>query len=60
MVVSGSPPAEAAALSEAELGELVRARMAAGLSRKDAAAQIAKETGLPKRRVYETGLSEGG
>ena len=59
VVVAGAPPAEAVALSEAELGELVRARMASGLSRKDAAAEIAKATGLPKRRVYQIGLAPG-
>ena len=59
VVVAGAPPAEATACSEAELGELVRARMAAGLSRKDAAAEVAQETGASKRHAYDASLGAG-
>ena len=60
VVVAGAPPVERADLSERELAGLVGERMAAGLSRKDAAAEVARETGLPKRRVYESGLASPG
>ena len=57
VVVAGAPPRERAELTEPELAGLMRERMAAGMSRKDAAAEVARETGLSKRLVYESGLA---
>jgi 16S rRNA (cytidine1402-2'-O)-methyltransferase len=58
VVVEGAPPAEPA--DDDELVELVRAELAAGRSTRDAAAEVARRTGEPKRRVYELALRAGG
>ncbi len=40
-------------VGDAELVRLVGVREAAGLTRKEALAAVAAETGLPKREVYD-------
>lgn len=50
IVVAGAPPAAAATVSDAVA--LVAEREAAGVRRKDAIADVARELGLPKRDVY--------
>jgi 16S rRNA (cytidine1402-2'-O)-methyltransferase len=50
--VAGAPES-AVALTGAELVRQVGVREAAGLTRKEAIAAVAQETGLAKRAVYE-------
>ena len=50
LVVEGGAPPEAAA--DNELSSAVHARMAAGLSTRDAVAEVASAFAVPKRRVY--------
>jgi 16S rRNA (cytidine1402-2'-O)-methyltransferase len=52
VVVAGAPEPEVE-LSGDELVRQVRVREAAGLTRKDAVAAVAQETGVPKREVYD-------
>jgi len=52
LVVEGAPE-PTAELTADELVRQVGIREAAGLSRKDAIAAVAQETGLPKREVYD-------
>jgi 16S rRNA (cytidine1402-2'-O)-methyltransferase len=54
VVVGGAVPGAGRDLSRAELAELVFAREeAGGLRRKEAIAEVAAETGLPKREVFD-------
>lgn len=53
IVVAGASPHSAAETDPASLRSAVDALVDDGLSRKDAVAQIAKTTGLPKREVYQ-------
>jgi 16S rRNA (cytidine1402-2'-O)-methyltransferase len=53
--VSGPEP-----LSEDALRARVRDALAAGLSARDLAAQLARETGLPRRTLYALALEESG
>ena len=56
LVVEGAPPR--ATLSDpADLAEAVFAREAAGISRKEAIAEIAKENKVPKKVVYSAVLA---
>jgi 16S rRNA (cytidine1402-2'-O)-methyltransferase len=59
LVVEGAAPAAAAAGDDA-LRERVRGALAAGLSARDLAAQLARETGAPRRRLYALALEESG
>jgi 16S rRNA (cytidine1402-2'-O)-methyltransferase len=52
VVVAGAPEPDVA-LSGEELVRQVKVREAAGLTRKDAVAAVAQETGVPKREVYD-------
>ena len=56
MVVAGAPP-EIINLSPAELNDRVTALVTAGLDKKAAIAQVAREVGLPKREVYDAVLA---
>lgn len=51
LVLAGAPEAEVDVTPES-LVDLVRLREAAGLTRKDAVAQVALEAGVPKKDVY--------
>lgn len=55
LVVAGAPE-EAVPTSAADLVTLVHERVAAGLTRKDAIADVAADTGVPKRHVYQAVL----
>jgi hypothetical protein len=59
VVVEGASPAAAAAGEDA-LRERVRGALAAGLSARDLAAQLARETGAPRRTLYALALEESG
>jgi 16S rRNA (cytidine1402-2'-O)-methyltransferase len=52
LVVAGAPAGPASRPSDAELRAVLADRQAAGSSRRDAIAEVAKEYGLPKRDVY--------
>ena len=56
LIVGGAPESETPAVSLADGAELVRALMAEGLSRRDAARQAAAQTGLPKNALYEASM----
>jgi 16S rRNA (cytidine1402-2'-O)-methyltransferase len=56
VVVAGAPP-EIINLSPAELNDRVTALVTAGLDKKAAIAQVAREVGLPKREVYDAVLA---
>jgi 16S rRNA (cytidine1402-2'-O)-methyltransferase len=53
LVVGGLPPASLPAPSEGDLAGRVSAVEAGGTSRKDAIRQVAQETGVPRRTVYD-------
>jgi 16S rRNA (cytidine1402-2'-O)-methyltransferase len=53
VVVAGHVPAAPAELPDDEVAALVDAAERRGLSRKDAVAAVARETGLARRRVYD-------
>ena len=57
VVVEGAARAAVAA-DDASLRERVRAGLAAGLSARDLAAQLARETGTPRRALYALALEE--
>jgi 16S rRNA (cytidine1402-2'-O)-methyltransferase len=59
LVVEGAPRA-AGAPGEEALRERVRAALAAGLSARDLATQLARETGAPRRTLYALALEESG
>jgi 16S rRNA (cytidine1402-2'-O)-methyltransferase len=52
LVVGGAASRPAAALSDDELAARVASLEAEGLSRRDAVAAVARDAGLPRRRVY--------
>ena len=52
IVLGGAPESAAPAHSEAELRDALQALVASGLSRSDAARQLAHETGLARRELY--------
>lgn len=59
LVVEGAPARkEAPVLSPEEAAEWVRALYAQGMSRKDAARQVAAETGVPKKELYRLSMEE--
>lgn len=60
LVVGGAGPAQRPALDQAALREAVAARRAAGLSHRDAVAEVAREHGLRRREVYQLTLPEAG
>jgi 16S rRNA (cytidine1402-2'-O)-methyltransferase len=61
VVVEGAArAAEPAPLAEHVLRARVREALAAGLSARDLAAQLAQETGLPRRTLYALALEESG
>jgi 16S rRNA (cytidine1402-2'-O)-methyltransferase len=55
LVLAGAPPREPA--TPGDVAEALRARLAAGVDRKSAVAEVAAELGVPKRQVYETSLA---
>ena len=56
LVLEGAEPPEEEELTVEKALELVSAKMAQGLSRKDAVKQVAKETGFPKNALYDAAL----
>ncbi|MEI2778840.1 MAG: 16S rRNA (cytidine(1402)-2'-O)-methyltransferase [Tetrasphaera sp.] len=55
LVVAGAPPASATDLPDAV--ERVRALVASGIRLKDACAQVAGESGLPKKALYDAAVA---
>jgi len=53
LVVGGAPPADLSDLVAGDLVGAVRVREEAGLTRKDAITEVAREVGLPKRTVFD-------
>ena len=61
VVVEGAAgAAEPAPLAEDALRARVREALAAGLSARDLATQLARETGLPRRTLYALAVEESG
>lgn len=58
IVVHGAPPVAAATTPE-QAADLVAVREAAGMTRKEAIAAVARELGLPKREVYAAVVAAG-
>ena len=58
LVLEGAAPAEDEAVTLEDALQLVSDRIAAGLSRKDAVKQIARETGISKNILYEASLQD--
>jgi len=58
LVLEGAAPAEDEAVMLEDALQLVSDRIAAGLSRKDAVKQIARETGISKNILYEASLQD--
>ena len=58
-MLGGAPAVAAEARSEAELLEALQALLEQGLSRNEAARQLAQQTGLAKRELYAL-LHQGG
>lgn len=56
VVIGGAPPAEE---DLAPLAARVNALVEEGLSRKQAASQVAEESGVPRRALYDASLEEG-
>ena len=52
LVVAGAAPVDVEDVDDAELARQVEAAVASGLSRKDAVADVAGRTGIPRKRVY--------
>jgi 16S rRNA (cytidine1402-2'-O)-methyltransferase len=57
LVVEGAPDAEPA--TESDVEDALRARLAAGVPRREAVAEVAADLGVPKRQVYDTALRLG-
>ncbi|GAA4205381.1 16S rRNA (cytidine(1402)-2'-O)-methyltransferase [Actinocatenispora rupis] len=57
LVVAGAPAVPRVARSAAELAAAVDAQQATGLSRRDAIAAVAAETGTPRREVYAAAVA---
>jgi len=53
IVVAGRMPEEPGGLDDEQVATLVRRAEQRGLSRRDAVAAVARETGLPRRSVYD-------
>ena len=53
LILEGAAPAEAAEITMEDALALVEAKIAAGMSRKDAVKEAAKETGIPKNALYD-------
>lgn len=53
LVLGGAPPPEVGAIDDAELVNRVHGLMAAGVTKKDAIAQVASGAGRPKKQVYQ-------
>jgi len=53
IVVAGREPQEPASLDDEQVAGLVRRAEQRGLSRRDAVAAVASETGMPRRAVYD-------
>jgi 16S rRNA (cytidine1402-2'-O)-methyltransferase len=51
-IVVGGAPVEEGARDIADLDDAIRERIAAGLSSREIAAELARDTGLPRREVY--------
>jgi 16S rRNA (cytidine1402-2'-O)-methyltransferase len=60
IVVAAKPDAERSAPDEGELLRAVQDRIAAGASRRQAAAEVAADFGVSKRFAYETSLGRNG
>ncbi len=56
LVVAGAEAVKAAGVTQEDALALVRERIAAGASTKDAVKEVAKSTGLPKNQLYEAVL----
>ena len=54
LVVDGAP--DRAPATESDVDDALRARLAAGVPRRDAVAEVAAELGVPKRQVYDAAL----
>jgi 16S rRNA (cytidine1402-2'-O)-methyltransferase len=54
LVVGGAP--DAAPATESDVEDALRVRLAAGVPRREAVAEVAAELGVPKRQVYDTAL----
>lgn len=54
LVIEGAPDREPA--TEADVVDALRARLASGVDRRDAVAEVAAELAVPKRQVYEAAL----
>lgn len=57
LVVGPRPAEEAPAAGEEAIAEALRVRLAAGLERRDAVAEVAAELRVPKRTVYDCALA---
>jgi 16S rRNA (cytidine1402-2'-O)-methyltransferase len=53
VVVAGREPEEVDSLDDEQVASLVRRAEQRGLSRRDAVAAVARETGMPRRSVYD-------
>jgi 16S rRNA (cytidine1402-2'-O)-methyltransferase len=53
IVVAGRMPEESGGLDDEQVATLVRRAEQRGLSRRDAVAAVARETGMPRRSVYD-------
>lgn len=53
LILEGAAPAEAAEITMEDALALVEAKIVAGMSRKDAVKEAAKETGIPKNALYD-------
>lgn len=54
LVVEGAPPREPA--TESDVEDALRARLASGMPKRDAVAEVAAELDVPKRLVYDAAL----
>lgn len=60
LVVAGAPAVDAGVLAAPELAARVTAAESAGLSRKEAMAEVARSAGVPRRVVYDAVLATKG
>jgi 16S rRNA (cytidine1402-2'-O)-methyltransferase len=56
LVVAAAPAEQRSSPSQGEVQSAVASRMSAGASRRQAAADVAADLGVPKRFAYETSL----
>jgi 16S rRNA C1402 (ribose-2'-O) methylase RsmI len=59
LVVAGAPSHKQPLPSEEEVQSAVESRMSAGVSRRQAANEVAADLGVSKRFAYESSLSHG-